>query len=209
MFGTDLFAEMHRVMETVNAGWTYYSFRHPETRIDEPKASYVIEIDWNGHRAAIGARMYSRDLPGTCRPGEVNAAALEANPTVAGLEEFVACAALKFESQGHFAGPVLSSHPRWLHGSTYVFGVDPISGEITFSGSPSSYNVSGRIEEALFNGRSVLEIPKDFGEAHWYYNFTNRATGVVEPKISFVKSTIVQGKPILVGSGISDPESGR
>lgn len=209
MFGTDLFSEMHRIMEFVDAGWFYYSFRHPETRIVEAKASYVIEIDWNGHRAAIGAGLYRSDLPGTCRPDEVNASVVEADPSLAGLEELVACATYQAESLGHFAGPVLSAHPRWLDGSTYVFGVDPTTGLIQFSGNPGSYSVSGIIEEALFGGRKALQVSVTFGEAYWYYNLTNPATGMVEPKISYVRTANIQGKQLLVGSGISGPDSAK
>ena len=205
VFGTDLFAEMHRVMDFVGAGWWYYSFRHPETRIIEPKASYGIEIDWNGHPAVIGAGMYRSDLPGTCRPDEVNASVVEADPSLAGLADLVACATYQAESLGLFAGPVLSAHPRWLDGSTYIFGIDPITGVVKFSGSPSSYRVSGVIEEALFGGRKALQVALIFGESYWYYNFTNLSTGAVEPKIAYVRTTFMQGKPLLVGSGISAP----
>ncbi|MDE0124777.1 MAG: hypothetical protein OXN97_09410 [Bryobacterales bacterium] len=200
-FGTDLLAEVYRIMELVDEGWVYYSFRNPATGREEPKSTYARVLDWEGHRAVIGAGIYSRDLPGTCRASEVNAAMLEEDPSDARLREFVRCAAIQAESSGFFAGPVLSSGPRWLDGSTYVFGVDPVSGAVEFSGSPSSFAVSGRIPEVLFGGRNVLKAAMPFGNSYWYYNFADPATGEAEAKISFVVRILINGKPLLVGSG--------
>ena len=200
-FGTDFVSEVHRMMDVVDEGWFYYSFRNPATGREEPKASYAREMDWNGHRVAIGAGIYSRDLPGTCHPAEVNATMLEEDPSDARLREFARCAAIQAESSGFFAGPVLSSDPRWLDRSTYVFGVDPVSGAVEFSGSPSSFAVSGRIPEVLFGGRNVLRAAEPFGNSYWYYNIANPATGEVEAKISFVVRILINGRPLLVGSG--------
>ena len=200
-FGTDSLAEVYRMMELVDEGWVYYSFRNPATGRDEPKTSYARELDWKGRRAVIGAGIYGRDLPGTCHAGDVNATMLEEDPSDARLREFVRCAAIQAESSGFFAGPVLSSDPRWLDRSTYVFGVDPVSGAVEFSGSPSSLAVSGRIPEVLFGGRNVLKAVEYFGDTYWYYGFASPATGEVEAKISFVVRILVNGMPLLVGSG--------
>ena len=99
-FGTDYFFELYRLLSIVDSGWIYYSFRDPATGRERPKSSYVIEIDWNGDRAAIGTGIYAPDLPGTCYPDEVNAAGVEANPSQEKLREFVHCAAMMVESQG-------------------------------------------------------------------------------------------------------------
>ena len=200
-FGTDYYFELHRLLELVEEGWIYYAFTNPATGLWQPKSSYVIEIDWNGKRSAIGAGYYSPDLPGTCDPGAVNAAALEADPSDERLQAFVRCAALQVERSGYFAGPVLSSDPRWKHGSTYVFGINAESGAVEFSGSESSFATSGRIPELLFDGRDVIAAGADFGNSFWYYNFTNPATGEVEAKTAFVKLMRAQGVPLLVGSG--------
>ena len=60
-------------MSAVDEGWIYYAFRNPATDREEPKASYVKSIDWDGNPAAIGAGIYRRDIPGTCESEEVNA----------------------------------------------------------------------------------------------------------------------------------------
>ena len=65
-FGTDLFYEAYRMMQVVDSGWLYYSFPNPATGRKVPKASYVIEIDWDGDPAVIGAGIYELDLPATC-----------------------------------------------------------------------------------------------------------------------------------------------
>ena len=75
-FGTDLFYEAYRMMQLVDAGWLYYSILNPATGVASLKASYAIEIDWDGHPAVIGAGIYEPDLPSTCRSDEVNAMVL-------------------------------------------------------------------------------------------------------------------------------------
>lgn len=202
-FGTDYYLELHRLLSVVDSGWIYYAFTNPATGLWQPKSSYVMEIDWNGDRAAIGAGFYSKDLPGTCDPGDVNAESLEEDPTEAKLQEFVRCAALTLESSGLFAGPVLSADSRWNHGSIYPFVIDPADGAILFSSNPTSFEVSGRIE-VLFDGRDMVEATATFGEVFWYYAFTNPATGELENKVSFVKRVVTQGRPLLVGSGFNE-----
>ena len=203
-FGTDYYFELHRLLSIVDSGWIYYAFTNPDTGIWEPKSSYVMEIEWNGDRAAIGAGFYSTDLPGTCEPGTVNAKNLEHDPRDTTLREFVRCAALPLESSGHFAGAALSSDPRWNHGSIYPFVIDPADGAILFSSNPSSFEVSRRIE-VLFDGRDMVEATATFGEVFWYYGFTNPASGEIEHKTAFVKRVVAHGMPLLVGSGYNQP----
>lgn len=199
-FGTDVIAHDKQVLDIVDRGWTYASFRNPSTGIEEPKASYVIRLDWEGHDAFIGAGIYLRDRPGTCRPEQVNAGGLDAAPSDETLKEFVRCAAMQFESLGYFAGPMLSNDQRWHNGSIYVFAINATSGEIEFTGSTSSLASTEGAHDG-FNGRDVIGIGAAFGESFWYYDFTNPASGHVEQKKSFVKRVVVQGVPLLVGAG--------
>ncbi len=200
-FGSDYYYELHRILSLVDEGWIYYAFNNPAIGRSQPKSSYVMEIEWNGDRAAIGAGIYARDFPGTCEPTEVNAADLAANPGDQRLQEFVRCAALEVESAGYFAGPVLSGDPRWKHGPIYMAGINAATGMIEFSGSKSTFAASGRIPELLFDGRDAIEGGALFGESFWYYNFNNPVTGEVEPKVGFFKLVRAQGVPLLVGSG--------
>ena len=116
-FGNDFFFEIDRVLSLVESGWIHYAFTNPATGLHEPKASYMVNINWNGTPAFIGAGVYERDLPGTCNPTEVNAALLDSDQTETRLREFVNCAAYQVQSSGYFAGPVLAADPRWKHGS--------------------------------------------------------------------------------------------
>ena len=200
-FGSDYYYELHRILSLVDEGWIYYAFNNPATGRSQPKSSYVMELEWNGDRAAIGAGIYSRDFPGACDPSEVNAADLAANPGDQRLQEFVRCAAMEVESSGYFAGPVLSSDPRWKHGPIYVAAINAETGLHEFSGNRRAFAVSGRIPEVLFDGRDAIEAAALFGESFWYYNFNNPATGEVEPKVGFFKLVRAQGVPLLVGSG--------
>ena len=200
-FGSDYYYELDRILSLVDEGWIYYAFTNPATGRSEPKSSYVMEIEWNGDRAAVGAGIYARDFPGNCDPGEVNAADLAANPGDQRLQEFVRCAAMEVEVSGLFAGPVLSSDPRWKHGPIYVAAINAETGMHEFSGNRRAFAVSGRIPEVLFDGRDAIEAAALFGESFWYYNFNNPATGEVEPKVGFFKLVRAQGVPLLVGSG--------
>ena len=200
-FGSDYYYELHRILSAVDEGWIYYAFNNPATGRSQPKSSYVMEIDWNGDRAAIGAGIYARDFPGACDPSEVNAADLAANPGDRRLQELVRCAALEVEAAGYFAGPVLSSDPRWKHGPIYIFGISPETGVVEFSGSPASFAVSGRAPQLLFDGRNMYQAAALFGELFAYFNFNNPATGQVEPKVGFYKLVRAQGVPLLIGSG--------
>ncbi|MDE0624120.1 MAG: hypothetical protein OXH83_20850 [Bryobacterales bacterium] len=200
-FGSDYYYELHRILSAVDEGWIYYAFTNPETGRSQPKSSYVKEIEWNGDRAAIGAGIYSRDFPGACDATEVNAAQLLATPSDQRLQELVRCAAQEVESAGFFAGPVLSSDPRWKQGPIYVSGVNVETGMVEFSGNPASFATSGRIPEVLFDGRNAIEAAALFGESFWYYSFANPATGDVEPKAVFVKLVRAQGVPLIVSSG--------
>ena len=47
-FGNDIVSELDRIMSIVDSGWLYYAFLNPATGNDEPKASYVKRIDWEG-----------------------------------------------------------------------------------------------------------------------------------------------------------------
>ena len=200
-FGNDYYYELHRILSLVDEGWIYYAFNNPATGLRQPKSSYVVEIGWNGDRGSIGAGIYARDFPGTCDPAEVNAADLAARPGEQRLQEFVRCAAMEVESAGYFAGPVLSSDSRWKHGPSYIFGINAETGMVEFSGNRASFATSGRIPELLFDGRDAIEAAALFGEAFWYYNFNNPASGDIEAKAAFVKLVRAQGVPMLVGSG--------
>ena len=201
-FGSDYYYELHRILSLVDEGWIYYAFTNPATGKWQPKSSYVIEVDWNGERAAVGAGIYAPDFPGACDPEEVNAAALRGNADDRRLREFVNCAALTLETSGYFAGPALSNDPRWKQGPIYVFGVNAETGTTSFSGGgESSFAVSGRSTELLFDGRDAVEAASIFGEGFWYYNFFNPATQQEEPKVAFVKLVRAAGTALLVGSG--------
>ena len=205
-FGNDYYKEQHRIVNSFGAGWLYYSFTNPATGRDEPKASYIKSIDWEGNLAAIGAGIYRRDIPGSCESEEVNALALEATPSNERLQEFVRCAAMELESQGYFATRALSSDPRWRNGSIYLFGLDTY-GYTLFSGDPYSqwYGViAPELNDHLdgpFDGRDVVSVGDAFGETLLYYSARNPASGMRQNKVTFVKRVVTYGFPILIGAG--------
>ena len=215
VFGNDLFLELYRVVSNFSEGWFYYSFLNPATGNDEPKAAYVKAIDWSGVPSAIGAGIYRRDLPGTCRSEEVNAMQLEATPSDQNLREFVRCAAMELESNGYFAIRALSSDPRWRSQSIYLFGLDT-DGNTLFSSDPDRQGygfIASELNNDLdgpFEGRDVVSVGAAFGETFLYYSTRDPSTGMVQRKVAFVKRIVVYGLPILVGAGIyTDCPPGR
>lgn len=206
-FGNDLFLDAHRMVRDFGEGWLYNSFHNPTSGRDEPKVSYIKGIDWEGVPAFIGAGIYGRDIPGTCHGDEVNAGGLEADPSPEKLQEFVRCAALDLESQGHFGTVALSTDPRWRSNSIYVFGLDT-HGNTLFTGHPYSRG-SGLSESELdfdFNaalqGRDVASVADTFGESFLYYWAHNPSTGLMQRKRAFVKRVVIHSQPVLVGAGV-------
>ena len=204
VFGNDYYKEQHRITSGFGEGWLHYSFTNPATGRDEPKATYIKSIDWNGTPAGIGAGIYQRDIPGSCNREEVNAAGLSADPSNRKLQEFVRCAAMELESMGYFASISLSSDPRWRNDSVYVFGVDG-NGNTLFSGDPyrwGGWTLGGADSELTsLSDRDDLSVAGAFGETFLYYMSRNPSTGMQQRKVVFVKRVVTYGLPILIGSG--------
>ena len=206
-FGTDYFDELHRMLEVVDEGWIYYSFPNPATGRETPKSSYVIEIDWNGARAAIGAGIYALDIPGTCNSDEVNAALLESAPSDGRLREFVRCAAMVLEAGGYPATAELERDPRWSKGTTYAFVLD-LMGNQVLSGNKArvdgiaAHEWGGRGSAAdQFGGRDMARVGAVFGEASVHYNAYHPVSGAYKPKVGTLKRVVAHGIPLLVGAG--------
>ena len=205
-YGNDYFQELHRIMSSFDEGWLYYSILNPDSGNNDPKASYVKALDWDGTPAAIGSGIYRRDLPGTCQSEEVNAMELEADPSDERLQEFVRCAAMELESKGYFATITLATDPRWKHGSIYLFGVDT-NGYALFSGDPDSGQPGAGASElndmmdGPFGGRDVVSVGDAFGETLLYYTARNPGNDEMQNKVTFVKRVVANGLPVLIGAG--------
>ena len=206
-FGTDIIAEAVRVVRANEGGYWYYQFTNPETGTVDPKASYVVKVDWRGTPAVLGAGVYLRDLPSTCRDDEVSATELAADPTNRHLAEFVRCAAFRLQADGYFATWEFENEERWSSGPIYLFGLD-LSGNHIFSGSPVRINGSAIAEWApigsptdQFGGRDIPAIGATFGEAFIYYRAFNPGTGQRGRKVAMLKRVTAFGVPILLGAG--------
>ena len=199
-FGNDFFAEGERILNIVDEGWLYYSFPNPATGREEPKASYVKSIDWDGTPAAIGAGIYRRDIPGACDSEEVHAMLLDSEPSNERLKEFVRCAAMELEMKGYFAINTLTKEPRWKHESIYLFAIDTY-GYTLFSGDP--YSQEDIMSELSMTGEDhdAVSVADAFGESFLYYTSRNPSTEMMQQKVSFVKRVVSFGLPILIGAG--------
>ena len=206
-FGHDYYKEQHRIVSGFGEGWIFYSFPNQATGQDEPKATYIKGIDWDGNAAAIGAGIHRRDLPGTCWSEEVNAAILDEHPSEGRLQEFVRCAAMELESTGGFGLASLSGDPRWRSYSIYLFGVD-MYGNTLFTGSPYSGGAGMSPSElTTVAARDDVAVAEAFGETFLYYSAVNPSTGMPQRKVSFVKRVVSFGVPVLLGSGYYLEES--
>ena len=206
-FGNDFFSEGQRIVNNFGEGWLYYSFTNPATGREEPKASYIKGLDWEGNAAAIGAGIYRRDLPSTCWREEVNATQLDEHPSSQRLQEFVRCAAMELESTGGFGLASLSGDPRWRSYSIYLFGVD-MYGNTLFTGSPYSGGAGMSPSElTTVAARDDVAVAEAFGETFLYYSAVNPSTGMPQRKVSFVKRVVSFGVPVLLGSGYYLEES--
>ena len=201
LFGHDYSMELHRIVKSHGGGWLYYSTRNPASDTDEPKMAYFKSIGWDGTPAAIGAGIYRPDLPGVCRPEDVNAMGLSDDPSQEKLQHFVRCAALELEANGYFATISLSADPRWTHKSIYIFGLDR-NGNTLFSGDSSQEEkILAESELTSLADRDDLSVAKAFGETFLYYNSFNPATQTKRRKVVFVKRVVTYGLPILIGAG--------
>ena len=200
VYGNDIIKEFTRVVGSFGEGWIYYSFTNPVTGRDEPKASYVKSIDWNGTPAAIGAGIYRRDIPGTCNSEEVNAMLLDSDPSNERLKEFVRCAAMELEMKGYFAINTLTTELRWKHESIYLFAIDTY-GYTLFSGD--SYSQPDIMSELVgpVTDQDLVSVAEAFGESFLYYTKRNPASAMEERKVTFVKRIVSFGLPILIGAG--------
>ena len=201
VWGNDYYEEAYRLISHFGEGWIYYSFNNPATGQDEPKASYIKGIDWEGNPSAIGAGLYRRDLPGTCQREEVNAVQLEEHPSSQRLQEFVHCATMELETTGYFGLVSLSTDPRWRSHSIYLFGVD-MYGNTLFTGNPYNWGMGiSPSELTTIAVRDDVAVAEAFGETFLYYTSVNPSNGMPQRKASFVKRVVTFGVPILIGSG--------
>ena len=223
-FGSDYFVETNRIFSLLGAsasggavgpaaGWMYYSFTNPATGRSEPKASYLMALEWNGESALIGAGLYERDIPATCYAEQVHALQLDTAPEDGTLAQFVRCASMVVERKGFFGVAELMAE-RWRNGSVYVFGVDAESGVQLFTTSPATVDgmqlmegLDDRDPTGRFAGRDAPAVGAAFDEAYLYYDGFNPATGITQGKVTFVKKVIVQGTPVLVGAGYYPEET--
>ena len=200
-FGHDYYKEQHRIVSGFGEGWIFYSFPNQATDQDEPKATYIKGIDWEGNAAAIGAGVHRRDLPGTCQREEVNAVQLDEHPSSQRLQEFVQCVTMELEATRYFGLVSLSTDPHcWPH-SIYLFGVD-MYGNTLFTGNPYNWGMGiSPSELTTIAVRDDVAVAEAFGETFLYYTSVNPSNGMPQRKVSFVKRVITFGVPILIGAG--------
>lgn len=207
LFGDDIVREGARIIRANGSGWWYYAFGNPETGNIEPKASYIMAIEWNGMAAMIGAGIYERDRPGSCNADDVSASRLAEEPNRRTLLEFVRCVALEVAANGYSAKAALEEDPRWSEGSIYAYVMDTagnqvLSGRRARVNGVAQHEWGGRSSPGdQFGGRDMAAVGDTFGEAFIYYESLYPKTGELRRKVGAVKRVVAQGVPLLVGAG--------
>ena len=215
-FNNEYFQEVSRVVSRYNEGWTYYAYRNPDTRIAEPKFSYVARARVGlFDNVVVGGGLYQRGtsnnrLYGTCPELAVDAWQLQQEPSLRRLQDFVRCAAAVYVESGNAVIEVLSKG-RWRASSVYIFAVDTNTKKLLFNARDwKSWASYGRGENpewmsdlAGLADRNVVNIAVGADESFMYYKDINPATGHEQRKVVFLKRTIDKNldAEILIASG--------
>lgn len=122
------------------------------------------------------------------------------------VRAFVQCAYEHFQQMGlEEARRAFREDAAWRSGSIYVFMFTLEPRRLIFPPNPSLENVVAATLPDAF-GPSIfaegIRIVEEFGGGWWHYERTNPATGIREPKVSYLMGVDVAGTPAAIGAGI-------
>lgn len=139
----------------------------------------------------------------TCAERMVVASAVRTSQDV---RAFVQCAYEYFQEMGlEEARRAFHEDEAWRSGSIYAFLFTLEPRRLIFPPNPSLENVVAATLPDAF-GPSIfaeaVRIVEEFGGGWWHYERTNPATGIREPKVSYLMGVDVAGTPAAIGAGI-------
>ena len=187
---------------TFGSGFVTYRFGNPATDEVSPKVAYVMSVrEPYGERSAIlGAGFYPVAAPGTCSPARVRADLVYTRTDV---EQFVRCAELELKQRGLVALHDLGSNERWTSGPIYIFLLDRVSLYAIVHPTLEGQDLGDLVDSTGFRFvEEMADITEHYGDGYTYYEFTNPATGVTEPKISYVRNVKIDGFDYILGTGL-------
>lgn len=199
---------MLHLVRNFGGGYVNYRFHNPDTGVPGLKLAYVhpVETPHEGDQAWLGAGVYPLDTRGACSPDRVRASLVY---SLDDARKFVKCFEIHLRASGLQALHDLIGDERWVSGPAYLFLLDQQTGvQIASGGHPAlnGQNLMGLTDSTGFEFiRHGLRFADLFGEAVLYYEYDNPATGLVEPKTSYVRQLEVGGHPYVLGMGVYMP----
>ena len=198
--------DMVRIAQDFGAGYSYYRITSRDTGREEPKVSYVRLFEHDGEPVILGAGYHPQATHSTCAPDVVRASLVYSERDV---EAFVACAAHHLQQNGLQALHDFNSDPRWIAGPTYLILLDMESlVAVRIAGQPQLTGVDGnemRDADGVQFAREKQRILASHDDGYVYYRFRNPASGEVEPKSTYVRRVLVDGRAYVLGAGLYVP----
>ncbi len=198
--------ELARIASDFGEGFAYYRIISRETGQVEPKMSYNLMLERDGEQAGMGAGYHPRDTHASCAPDLVRASLVYNERDV---ERFVACAAHYLQQNGLQALHDFNSDPRWIAGPTYLILLDMESLiALLIAGQPHMTGVDGHEMSDADGVQFALEkqrVLASHDDGYVYYRFRNPASGEVEPKATYLRRVLLDGRAYILGAGLYVP----
>ena len=200
------------VGEVFGEAFVHYGAYHPETWAYESKVGFMKRVVAQGVPLLVGAGYFPDTRQAqqsvTCSDDYATAQAVRSQHDI---EAFVRCAveyvAEHGEEEAHRA---FNEDERWRHGPTYLFVHEKassglLSNAYVFPPDPAREGsifgpiIDGFGNDLYFESNRVLSI----ADSGWiYYAFNNPATGLLEPKASYMANIDWNGTPAFIGAGV-------
>lgn len=204
--GVAVVQEQARIARDFGGGYVYYRLENIQSGAEEPKLSYVLQLDYQGEPAFIGAGLHPQDTHGTCPADTVRASLVY---TEQDIETFVGCAAHHLQRNGLQALHDFNSDPRWISGPSYLFFYDLESlFAVLNAGQPHLVGTdrSGSTDpDGVKITQEIQRILGSHDDGYVYYRFRNPATDEEGRKITYARRVLHNGHEYLLAAGLYVP----
>ena len=205
--GMAVVQEQARIARDFGGGYAYYRLENIASGHEEPKVSYVLQVEYQGEPAFIGAGFHPLDTHGTCPADKVRASLVYSERDI---EAYVNCAVHHLQQNGLQALHEFGNDPRWISGPTYLFLYDLETAFAVFNaGQP---HLVGTIRDAssYAEGRvpvvpEIQRILASHDDGYVSYIIRNPATDEEGRKTTYVRRVLLDGHAYLIGAGLYVP----
>ncbi len=205
--GVAVVQEQARIARDFGGGYVYYRLENIASGAEEPKLSYVLQLDHQGEPAFIGAGLHPQDTHGTCPADSVRASLVYNEQDV---ETFVNCATHHLQQNGLQALHDFGNDERWISGPTYLFLYDLAGAFAVFNAGQPQVVGTVRDASSYAEGRVAVvpEIQRILGshdDGYVYYRFRNPATDEEGRKITYARRVLLDGQAYILAAGLYVP----